>query len=153
GAVPKQVVGPFADAAEPARLPTTATSPPCSRSTPVLPIAPGGVGVLAVPIGLHAGDEVRQIVVVDHLTVAEDPRRLPEKFLDLPRVHRHLLGELLAAIEEAERMVVRLAEELAAPGFGQALEDVDHVRAELGPLVQADARDGIRDFEPALVPL
>jgi hypothetical protein len=55
--------------------------------------------------------------------------RLPEEVLDLLGVHLDLLLELVARVQERQRVVVGLAHELAAPRLGQLLEQVDHVRA------------------------
>src|SRR5262249_12342151 len=75
-----------------------------------------------------------------------------EQLADHAGVHVYLLGELLARIQERERMVVGLPDELATPGVRQPLEQIQHVRAELAELLQQHARHRVRDPEPPLVP-
>jgi hypothetical protein len=67
-------------------------------------------------------------------------------------VHADLLAELLPGVDETERVVVGLADELAAPGLGELLEEVDDVGGELLELVEDGPRDGVADAEVAIVP-
>jgi hypothetical protein len=93
----------------------------------------------------------RQVVVVDQLRVAEDPRLLSEQLPHQPPVRVDLAAELLARVQERERVVVRLAEELDAAGVAQPLKALEHLRRRLADLLQRGAGDRERDAEAALV--
>jgi hypothetical protein len=99
----------------------------------------------------HVGDEVGEFVVVDEFGVAEDAGCDPEELFDLGRVHVDLLDKLTLGINEGEGVAVGLADELAAAGVGELLEEVDDIGAELLKLFEGDAGDGVGDAEVALV--
>src|SRR5262245_22699055 len=73
----------------------------------------------------HVADEVRQVVVVDQLRVAENARLLAEILLDLLAMQIDLRPEFFARVEEGERVIVRLIEEFDATGLRQLLERVE----------------------------
>ena len=78
--------------------------------------------------------------------------RLAEEFPHLVAMGVDLPVELVAAEQEARRVVARLTDELAGPGVGQFLEQVDHVGGPLLELLEADAADRVAHPEPPLVP-
>ncbi len=102
---------------------------------------------------LERGDEVRHIVVVGELGVAEDRRRLPEERLDPPGVLLDLLPELLTRIQERQRMVRGLGQKLAAPRVGQLPEQVQHIGRPRLDLIEHHARHRVGNLEGALVNL
>src|SRR5690348_9329188 len=82
---------------------------------------------------------MRQVVVVDQLRVAKNPRLLPEQLLDQLPVLLHLRPELLARVEKRQRMVIRLGEELDAAGLVQLVKQLQHVRRILTELLEDHA--------------
>ncbi len=98
----------------------------------------------------HCLDEAGEVVVINHLRVAESPGGLPEKAADPVAVPDHLIFELALGEQEGQGMVVGLVDELHAAGLRQgdkALQDVRPVHLQL---VQQYARDRIGYPEIAL---
>lgn len=72
-------------------------------------------------------------------------------FLDELGVHVDLVGELVLGVDVAQGVEVGLGDELAAAGFGELYEEVEHIWAELFPLVDDGACDGVGEAEVSLV--
>ena len=92
-----------------------------------------------------------QGVGVDEFGISEDSWGLAEVLLDEVGVHVELVAELVLGIEETQRVVVGLGDELDAAGVCELLEEVEDIGGELFPLLDDGACDGVGDAEVALV--
>jgi len=98
------------------------------------------------------GDRLGHLVVVDQFGVSEDLRRLAEQVADQLPVRNDLTDELVRGEQEAQAVVVRLAQELDAAGGRQVLETGQDLRRVLGELLQHRSGDAERDFELPSMP-
>src|SRR5258708_6558298 len=72
-------------------------------------------------------DAARKLVVVDQLRIAKDAWGRAEDVGHSLSVSRYLERELVPVHDRAQRMVIRLTEELHAPRRGERLEALEHV--------------------------
>ena len=68
-----------------------------------------------------------ELVGVDEFGVSEDLWGLPEVLFDEVGVHVELVMELVLGIEEAQRVVVGLGDELDATGVGELNEEIEDI--------------------------
>ena len=76
----------------------------------------------------HVADEMGQVVVVDQFRIPENPRLLAKQFLYFAPMLLDLCPELLAGIEERQRVVIRFIQKFHATGAGKLLKRFDHFR-------------------------
>ncbi len=99
----------------------------------------------------HVAHEMGQIVVVDQLGIAKNPRLLAEQVLDVLPVLFDLGPEFLARIKERQGVVICFVEKFHASGLVQVVEGFHCFRDILLDLLQGRAGDRIGDAEPPLM--
>ena len=104
------------------------------------------------PEALFLGD-IRDIVVVDELRVAEGRGRDVEVFLHEAVVLIDLGPELVHGEEKGQGMGVGLGKHFHAARVHELLEALEHVRRELHHLIDEDAGEGEAHLEGAVMPL
>jgi hypothetical protein len=96
-------------------------------------------------------DEMGQIVVVNELGIAKNPRLLPEKMLDIFSMLLNLRPKLLARIQKRQRVVISLVQKLHAPRLIQRVKRIHHLGAIQGKLLQSHPGNRIRNPKPPLM--
>jgi len=109
------------------------------------------------PLGRDAGepeslDEVGQVVVINQFGVAEHLGAHAEHVGHPGGMGRHLVAELLAAVQERQAVVGGLGQQFHLAGVHERAERIDDLRRPPLELLQRHPRDGVRDGEVLAVP-
>src|SRR3989344_115008 len=93
------------------------------------------------------GYRLCQIVIKDELSVPKNLRRHAKERAHLIAMELYLLSKFLARVEEGERVVVSLGEELHSSSIHKTLEGVHDVEAKALHLLHKDPRKRVAHAE------